>query len=206
PTPRAGSSRRRREDDRFIRGQGTFVADVTAPHMAHMAVLRSPLARARIRSINATRAFTLPGVLVVITGELLARRNLAWMPTLSGARQAAVAFAAAAHVTTLDTYYPRCHPAPLECCACFADVDPEEGRARIYLTSQAPHAHRTILAQLMGLPEQQVQIISPDLGGAFGNKVPLYPAYVVTVAASFLLRRPVRWIEDRPGKLLSPGL
>src|SRR5437867_1204133 len=178
--PGIGYSLPRREDDRFIRGQGTFVADVTAPHMAHMAVLRSPLARARIRSINATRAFTLPGVLVVITGELLARR-------------------------TLDTYYPRCHPAPLECCACFADVDPDEGRARIYLTSQAPHAHRTILAQLMGLPEQQVQIISPDLGGAFGNKVPLYPGYVVTVAASFLLSRPVRWIEDRTGNLLSTG-
>jgi carbon-monoxide dehydrogenase large subunit len=279
--PGIGYSLPRREDDRFIRGQGTFVADVSAPHMAHMAVLRSPLARARIRSINATRAFTLPGVLVVITGELLARRNLAWMPTLSGDVQAVLAvdevrfqgqevacvvaedpytahdalqlievdyeplpalvdptealspeaplvradksdnrcyeweagepdatdraFAAAAHVTTLDTYYPRCHPAPLECCACLADVDPEEGRARIYLTSQAPHAHRTILAQLMGLPEQQVQIISPDIGGAFGNKVPLYPGYVVTVAASFLLRRPVRWIEDRTGNLLSTG-
>ena len=71
--PGIGYSLPRREDDRFIRGQGTFVADVTAPRMAHMAVLRSPLARARIRSINATRAFTLPGVLVVITGELLAR-------------------------------------------------------------------------------------------------------------------------------------
>src|SRR5437773_12213761 len=73
--PGIGYSLPRREDDRFIRGQGTFVADVSAPHMAHMAVLRSPLARARIRSINATRAFTLPGVLVVITGELPARRN-----------------------------------------------------------------------------------------------------------------------------------
>src|SRR3989442_7916664 len=251
--PGIGYSLPRREDDRFIRGQGTFVADVAAPRMAHMAVLRSPLARARIRSINASKAFSLPGVIIVVTGELLARRNLAWMPTLSGDVQAvlavdevrfqgqevacvvaedpytahdalelievdyeplpalidptlalrpgvplvrgdkpdnrcyeweagdaeatAEAFAAAAHVTTLDTYYPRCHPAPLECCACLADVDPGEGRARIYLTSQAPHAHRTILAQLMGLPEQQVQIISPDIGGALGNKGPLDPRH-----------------------------
>src|SRR2546423_12483739 len=89
--PGIGYSLPSREDDRFIRGQGTFVADVTAPAMAHMAILRSPLARARIRSINATRAFTLPGVLVVITGELLARRNLAWMPTMSGDVQAVLA-------------------------------------------------------------------------------------------------------------------
>ncbi|HYR62819.1 MAG TPA: carbon monoxide dehydrogenase, partial [Actinomycetota bacterium] len=89
--PGIGYSLQRREDDRFIRGQGTFVADVTAPHMVHMAVLRSPLARARIRSINAARAFTLPGVIVVITGELLARRNLAWMPTMSGDVQAVLA-------------------------------------------------------------------------------------------------------------------
>src|SRR4029077_4518544 len=89
--PGIGYSLPRREDDRFIRGQGTFFADPTAPRMAHMAVRRSPLARARIRSINAARAFTLPGVLVVITGELLARRNLAWMPTLSGDVQAILA-------------------------------------------------------------------------------------------------------------------
>ena len=279
--PGIGYSLPRREDDRFIRGQGTFVADVSAPRMAHMAVLRSPLARARIRSINVSRAFSLPGVIVVLTGELLARRNLAWMPTMSGDVQAVLAvdevrfqgqevacvvaedpytahdalglievdyeplpalvdptvaldpdaplvrsdkgdnlcyqweagdavateraFAKAAHVTTLETYYPRCHPAPLECCACLADVDAGADRARIYLTSQAPHAHRIILAQLMGLPEHQVQIISPDIGGAFGNKVPLYPAYVVTVAASYLLGRPVRWVEDRTGNLLSTG-
>ena len=73
------------------------------------------------------------------------------------------------------------------------------------MTSQAPHAHRTMLAQLMGLPEQQIRIISPDIGGGFGNKVPVYPGYVVTVAASFLLRRPVRWVEDRTGNLLSTG-
>ncbi|HLI56436.1 MAG TPA: molybdopterin cofactor-binding domain-containing protein, partial [Actinomycetota bacterium] len=115
------------------------------------------------------------------------------------------AFDAAAHVVRLDTYYPRCHPAPLECCACLADVDPGEGSARIHLTSQAPHAHRTILAQLLGLAEHRVHIISPDLGGAFGNKVPIYPGYVLAASASFLIGRPVRWIEDRTGNLMATG-
>ena len=76
-----GASLPRREDDRFIRGQGTFVADVSLPGMAHMAVLRSPMARAKIRSINVAPAFALPGVIVVVTGELLASRNLAWYTT-----------------------------------------------------------------------------------------------------------------------------
>jgi carbon-monoxide dehydrogenase large subunit len=276
-----GHSIPRREDDRFIRGQGTFVGDLSLPGMVHMAVLRSPVARARIRSINVSRAFSLPGVIVVLTGELLAARNLAWMPTMSGDVQAVLAlgevcfqgqevacviaedpytahdalglievdyetlpalvdatealspeapvvrsdkldnccyrweagdaqatrqaFEQASHIVGLDTYYPRCHPAPLECCACLADVDPVEGSARIHLTTQAPHAHRTILAQLVGLPEHRVQVLSPDVGGAFGNKMPLYPGYVAAVAGSLLLGRPVRWVEDRTGNLLATG-
>ena len=103
------------------------------------------------------------------------------------------------------THYPRCHPAPLECCGCVADVNPTTGKATIYMTSQAPHAHRTVFALVAGLPEQNIQIISPDIGGGFGNKVPIYPGYVVATAASFLLGRPVKWIEDRTGNLISTG-
>ena len=86
-----------------------------------------------------------------------------------------------------------------------ADVDPATGKATIYMTSQAPHAHRTVFALVTGLPEQNIQIISPDIGGGFGNKVPIYPGYVVATAASLLLGRPVKWIEDRTGNLISTG-
>jgi carbon-monoxide dehydrogenase large subunit len=73
------------------------------------------------------------------------------------------------------------------------------------MTSQAPHAHRTVFALVAGLPEQNIQIISPDIGGGFGNKVPIYPGYVVATAASLLLGRPVKWVEDRTGNLISTG-
>jgi aerobic carbon-monoxide dehydrogenase large subunit len=56
-----------------------------------------------------------------------------------------------------------------------------------------------------GLPEHKIRIVSPDLGGGFGNKVPIYPGYVVATAASLLLGRPVKWIEDRSGNLISTG-
>ena len=86
-----------------------------------------------------------------------------------------------------------------------ADVDPVTGKVTIYMTSQAPHAHRTVFALVTGLPEHQIQIISPDIGGGFGNKVPVYPGYVVATAASLLIGRPVKWIEDRTGNLISTG-
>ena len=57
-----------------------------------------------------------------------------------------------------------------------------------------------MFALVAGLPEQNIQIISPDIGGGFGNKVPVYPGYVVATAASLLLGRPVKWVEDRTGQ------
>ena len=279
-----GHSVERKEDARFIRGRGTYVDDVTLPGMLHMELLRTPFAHARIRSIDTSAAAALPGVVAVVTGELMAEHGLAWMPTLSGDTQAVLAtdkvrfqgqevaavvaedlytardalelievdydplpavvdprdaldegapvirddkegqdsnhiyhwesgdpeateraFAAADKVVTLDTHYPRCHPAPLECCGCVADVNPATGKATIYMTSQAPHAHRTLFAMVAGLPEHQIRIISPDIGGGFGNKVPIYPGYVVATAASLLIGKPVKWMEDRTGNLISTG-
>jgi aerobic carbon-monoxide dehydrogenase large subunit len=279
-----GHSVPRKEDARFIRGKGNYFDDIKLPGMLHLELLRSPFAHARLRSIDTSRAAELPGVVAVVTGELMAQHNLAWMPTLSGDTQAVLAtdkvrfqgqevaavvaeslyvardalelidvdydplpavstpqralehdapvirddkegvednsiyhweagdreateraFAEADRVVELDTFYPRCHPAPLECCGCVADVNPATGKATIYMTSQAPHAHRTLFALVAGLPEQSIRIVSPDIGGGFGNKVPIYPGYVVATAASLLLGRPVKWVEDRTGNLISTG-
>jgi carbon-monoxide dehydrogenase large subunit len=115
------------------------------------------------------------------------------------------AFAKADRVVTLETHYPRSHPSPLETCGCLADVNTTTGQATIYLTSQAPHAHRTVFAMVAGLPEQNIRIISPDLGGGFGNKVPVYPGYVVATAASLVIGKPVKWIESRTENLISTG-
>ena len=279
-----GHSVKRVEDDRFIRGRGNYIDDITMPRMLHMAILRSPYAHAKLNGIDASRAQALPGVVAVVTGELMAQHNLAWMPTLSGDTQAVLvtdtvrfqgqevaaviaedpyvakdalelidvdydpldpvvtpqraleedaptirtdkegqegnhiyhweagdkeatdrAFADAEVVVSLDTFYPRCHPAPLETCGCVADVDPATGQVTIYMTSQAPHAIRTVFALVTGLPEEKIRIVSPDIGGGFGNKVPVYPGYVVATAASLLIGRPVKWIEDRTENLISTG-
>ena len=115
------------------------------------------------------------------------------------------AFKKADRVVSLETFYPRCHPSPLETCGIVADINPATGQATLYMTSQAPHAHRTLFAIVAGLPEEKIRIISPDIGGGFGNKVPIYPGYVVATAASLLLGHPVKWVEDRSENLISTG-
>jgi carbon-monoxide dehydrogenase large subunit len=279
-----GHSVRRREDDRFIEGRGNYVDDIELPGMLHMAILRSPVAHANLVSIDTAAAAALPGVVAVVTGELMAQHNLAWMPTLSGDTQAVLAtdkvrfqgqevaaviatdayiardalslidvtydelpavtspqqamaegapvirtdkedksdnlayeweagdkaatdraFAEADRIVTIDTHYPRSHPSPLETCGVVADVNPATGQATIYMTSQAPHAHRTVFALVAGLPEHNIRIISPDIGGGFGNKVPVYPGYVIATAASLLIGKPVKWVETRTENLISTG-
>jgi len=101
--------------------------------------------------------------------------------------------------------FQRCHPAPLEPCGVIADMDRATGRLTLYLTSQAPHAHRTVVSLVTGIPEDKIHIISPDLGGGFGNKVPVYPGYVVAAAASVIIGVPVKWVETRTENLTTTG-
>ena len=86
-----GASRQARRGRRFIRGRGNYVDDIRLPGMLHMEILRSPLAHARIHSIDTSKAWEIPGVRLVLTGEMMAQRNLAWMPTLSYDTQAVLA-------------------------------------------------------------------------------------------------------------------
>ena len=113
------------------------------------------------------------------------------------------AFANAQVVVKEDLLYPRVHPCPLETCGCVASFDPIKGDLTTFLTSQAPHVVRTVVSMLSGIPESKVRIVSPDIGGGFGNKVGIYPGYVCAIVASIVLGRPVKWIEDRIENLSS---
>src|SRR6185437_5888483 len=86
-----GHSMKRKEDPRFLQGKGNYVDDVNLPGMVYAQMVRSPYAHARIKSINTDAAKKVPGVLAIITGEDLAKANLAWMPTLSYDKQMVLA-------------------------------------------------------------------------------------------------------------------
>ena len=91
----------------------------------------------------------------------------------------------------------------METCGAIADMDKVTGKLTIYCTTQAPHAHRTLYAIVAGLPEHKIRIISPDIGGGFGNKVGIYPGYVLAVVGSIVTGKPVKWVEDRSENLMS---
>src|SRR3954465_7635354 len=264
--------------------------------MLHMEILRSPLAHARIVSIDTSKAWDIPGVHLVLTGEMMATRNLAWMPTLSYDTQAVLAtdkvrfqgqevacviaddpyiakdaceaidieyeplpvvvspeqaqaadapvirddkegqagntiytweageaaprvclwevgdaaaadrvFEQADVISRLKLHYPRSHPSPIECCGSIADFNRATSKLTVYMTSQAPHIIRAAVAMVAELPEHMIRIIAPDIGGGFGNKVPVYPGYVCSILASILLERPGKWIEGQNGNLISTG-
>lgn len=275
-----GSSLKRKEDPRFVRGRGNYIDDIKLPGMLHLDIVRSPYAHAKILKIDDSKALQVPGVLAVVTGKTLEQYGLAWMPTLMSDRQmvlpidtvkyqaqevaavlatdrytaadgvAAVeveyeplpvvvdpfkalepgatkvrddkdsnhiwhwevgdraatdaAFANAEVTIKQDIYLPRIHVASIETCGCVASWDPVEGKLTLYMTTQAPHAIRTVVALVaghLGLSEQNIRVISPDIGGGFGGKVPVYPGYVLAVAASVLTGKPVKWVEDRSENL-----
>jgi carbon-monoxide dehydrogenase large subunit len=272
----------RKEDARFVRGQGSYIDDIVLPGMLHGAILRSTYAHARIKSIDTSAAEAHPKVKAVITGATLETLGLAWIPSLSADVVAVLAtdkvrfqgqevafviaedrytardalelievdyeplpavvdarrsrdpespvirddiegktdnhifdweagnkaetdavFAKADVVVTQDILYPRVHPAPMETCGQIADMNKVTGKLTIWCTTQAPHAHRTIYALVAGLPEHQIRVVSPDIGGGFGNKVGIYPGYVLTVVGSIVTGKPVKWMEDRSENLMS---
>ena len=93
--------------------------------------------------------------------------------------------------------YQRVHPSPLETCASLASMDKIRGELTLYGTFQAPHVVRTVASLIAGIPEHKIRVISPDIGGGFGNKVGVYPGYVMSVVGSIVLGVPVKWVEDR---------
>ena len=275
---------KRKEDARFLHGKGNYVDDVKLPGMLTLAMVRSPYAYAKIKSINTEKALATEGVLAVITGKDLEKYNLHVMPTImsdtqmvlptdtvmhQGQEVAAVIavdrYAVADGVEAVEVEYepmqavvdpfkalekdapvlrpdkdkksnhiwhweagdkektekvieeadvvvrekmhlPRIHVASIETSGCVADYDKDTQKMTIYMTTQAPHVIRTVVALVaghVGLSEEKIRVIAPDIGGGFGGKVPVYPGYVVSIAASFLLGKPVKWIEDRSENLKS---
>jgi aerobic carbon-monoxide dehydrogenase large subunit len=93
--------------------------------------------------------------------------------------------------------YHRTHPSPLETCQCVASFDKVKGELTVYGTFQAPHVIRTVASLISKIPEHKIHIISPDIGGGFGNKVGAYPGYICAIVASIVTGRPVKWVEDR---------
>ncbi|GJD54781.1 aerobic carbon-monoxide dehydrogenase large subunit [Methylobacterium dankookense] len=274
-----GARIRRNIDPKLLRGEGSFVDDIPLPSPLHAAFVRSPFARARIRSVDAAAARAHPGVAAVYTcdeiGALdielpqliphpsmtdprtqrpLARGDVFHVgqpvamvvavdrytaedaaalvdvdydplpvevdlerAVMDGAplvhathpnnvaahfRQVsgdpARAMAQAEHVTRIRVQVDRSTAAPMECRAVAAMFDAVTGELTVWDGTQAPISVRGALASILGLDEDKVRVVAPDVGGGFGQKVyQFYPDELLVPMAARALGRPVKYIEDR---------
>lgn len=283
-----GKSLRRYEDPRFIQGKGKYVANLTLPGMAYMAIKRSPHAHARIKSIDTSAAEALEGVIDIITkDDMLAADSpcgplpCGWLvpgtkvpqndalavekvrhvgdrvvavvaespyivqdaldlievdyevlPAVVDARKAAEpgaplvhddikdnvsytwdlgdkeatdqAFADADHVVELDLINQRLIATAIEPRACVAQWDEFTEEMTLWTTSQNPHLTKVVMSAFtFQLPEHKLRLISPDVGGGFGSKIPNYPEEILTPLAAMKTKRPVKWVASRTESAMS---
>jgi aerobic carbon-monoxide dehydrogenase large subunit len=92
---------------------------------------------------------------------------------------------------------------PLEPRAGHAAFDPATGRVTLTCSTQMPHVMRTAIADLLAMPEQDLRVVAPDVGGGFGQKMSLAPEYVVLVWLARELAGSVAWTEDRRENLIA---
>ena len=97
----------------------------------------------------------------------------------------------------------RQNATPLELRAAHAAFDPASRRVTLVCTTQMPHLMRTVIAGLIGMPEAELRVIAPDVGGGFGQKMSLAPEFVLVTWLARKLKTSVAWAEDRRENLVA---
>jgi aerobic carbon-monoxide dehydrogenase large subunit len=273
-----GQAIRRKEDPPLVRGQGTYVDNMTLPGMLHVAIVRSPEANAKIASIDVSGAREHPAVTEVFTSEDLADdfasgMAMVWSPpgveintpdnwplakgevkhvgqavaAVVGSDRYAVADAAEQVIVeyepqpavvdpeaALEEGSPLVHEqfgtnrthdfalaggdadqaiadaeivveqrivnhrtagAPIEPRSSIAD--PRGDEITLYSSTQIPHIARFVLSGVLGIAEDKLRVVAPDVGGGFGSKLQVYGEEALMVALARRLGRPVKWTETR---------
>ncbi|GAC1647176.1 MAG: molybdopterin-dependent oxidoreductase [Herpetosiphon sp.] len=281
PTRIFGQSIKRREDPRLITGKGNYVDDIHLTGMAHAAIVRSPYAHARIKSINIAAAKAHPGVIAVFTGEDIAKEQnalpCAWaaggvqnnvntpralavgtvryvgegvalvvaesdyvaydamelievdyepLPVVVDSEKATAAGAPQLHENapnnivmhwTCGKEQPtdeaiknaevvvkqrirnqRLIASPMETRGYIGDYNRGTGEYTMWMNAQAPHVQRLLLcAFVLGIPENKLRVIAPDIGGGFGAKIFTYAEMAALLYATKHAGVPIKWIETR---------
>ncbi len=133
---------------------------------------------------------------VVIHDELGTNKAYNWALSITP-ESVDAAFAEAAFTVKQRHIQQRCLPAPMETRAVCAIPDPVREGYTLYSSTQMAHLLRTLLANQLGIAEQQLRVIAPNVGGGFGSKLQIYPEESIALALARRLGRPVRWMEDR---------
>jgi aerobic carbon-monoxide dehydrogenase large subunit len=264
----------RKEDPRLLTGKGTFVDDVVLPGMLHVAFVRSPIARGRIRSIDTAAARDMPGVHAVMTAAdlepcpinflsfFMAPVEVAMTPlardrvahvgdpvalviardrylaedaaglvaveydeedpvvTIADAMRGPLVhpdtetnvaaamgedepdeefealLAGAPHLVTRTVTHQRISQSPMETRGVVVSRQ-GDGELLVYITCASPHLVARYLTLALGQADMSIRVIAKDVGGSFGLKNHPWREELSVIAAAMLLRRPLKWIEDR---------
>ena len=274
-----GRGVKRLEDRPLVTGSGAFIDDFKLPGMLHAAVLRSPHAHARIKSIDVAAARNLPGVVAVATADdlegtypyvpastprigvtatpppahpLLAMDRVRYvgepmavvvaenrytaqdalehiqavyepLPVLLDLDEALEdkiilheqlgtnvvyridkeqndpedAFRRADRIVSGSFESPRVSPAPMENRGIVATYDREADLLTVWNSTQAPHEQKSGLVHVLKRDPKTIRVVTPDVGGGFGQKIPLFPDVAAICYLATKLERPIKWIEDR---------
>lgn len=275
-----GSPVERMEDARFLSGSGTFADDLAVEGMLHAAVFRSPIAHARIVTIDVSAALAIPGIRAVITAsdigneipviplrlaplreferfrqpviatdkvryvgepiavvvadsralaeDALEGINVAFEALSAvvdrgmvenalfdfaednvalrydvGFGDADAAFALADYVRTEHFSVQRHTALPMETRGLLAEWDKSTGRLIVTGATKVTFYNRRALAGMLGLPQEDIDLIEIDVGGGFGVRGEFYPEDFLIPFASRHLERPIKWIEDRREHLMA---
>lgn len=281
----AGNSVPRKEDERLLRGQGSFVDDLQYQHMGYVHFVRSPYGHAKINSIDVSRAEALDGVVCTMTGEEAAEKltpffqiapepggNVKDYPlavgkaryvgepvvavvakTREGARDGADlveveyepleavvdneralepgatmvheevgsnrawhgvydygdvegALRRADHVVEIDRlHFHRFASTPIETNGAVVEHDPGTGVFTMHCNNQLPGIAVFYIASALGVPFNRVQLVSKDIGGAFGNKIPSYTYLTLLALLAKKARLPIKWTEWRSEQVAASG-
>ena len=284
-----GASIKRSEDPRILTGRGRYVDDIKLPRMLHAAFVRSPMAHARLLSVDVSAARELPGVVAVLTGadleamtvpgpdpllamfagpgptpefSLLATDkvrfvgdpvavvvaesrylaedgcelveaeyddlpavvnaafaldpsspplfanlgdNIARPPARSEHGDISGTFAAADRLIDFHIDVHRHQNVPMEGRGCVASYDADRGVMTVIAATQGVHVTRMGVAARLGMERDQVRVVAGDIGGSFGLKIGASREELAVAAASRLVGRPVKWVEDRSENLAASG-
>ena len=99
--------------------------------------------------------------------------------------------------------HQRLVPMPIEPRGCVASFHPGDATLTLWTSTQIPHLIRTLLPAMIGISENKLRVVAPEVGGGFGAKLNLYAEEALCAHLSMRLKRPVKWIESRRENVMS---
>src|SRR2546428_4856851 len=162
-----GASVKRREDPRLVTGTGSYVTDIEKAIQKGAPILHEERGS-----------------------------NLSY-DTKFAAGDIDAAFKEADVTIRQRLIQQRLIPIAIEPRGVLADYKTFAGKLTVWSSTQIPHFVKVWLAVILGIPESNVRVVAPEVGGGFGSKIRVYPEEILTALAARKLGRPVKWIEDR---------